>query len=55
MNPANFGHFLPLLAKHSVECILIGGGAGILHGRPKDFESVAMLQRIFEGDLNDEA
>lgn len=30
--PGNFAEILPLLAEHGVECILIGGGAGIAHG-----------------------
>ena len=31
-HPGNFAEILPLLAGHGVECILIGGGAGIAHG-----------------------
>jgi predicted nucleotidyltransferase len=32
MIEANFSTILPLLAKHGVDFILIGGGAGIAHG-----------------------
>jgi predicted nucleotidyltransferase len=32
MSPGNFSYFLPRLAQHDVQFVLIGGGAAIAHG-----------------------
>ncbi len=40
---ANFDQILPLLVKHGVKFILIGGGAAIVHGSARTTEDVDVV------------
>jgi predicted nucleotidyltransferase len=51
MIEANFAELLPLLARHGVKFILIGGGAGIAHGLGRTTYDVDVVYARDEANL----
>ena len=51
MLEANFRDILPLLSKHGVQFILIGGGAGIVHGLTRSTFDVDVVYARDEANL----
>jgi hypothetical protein len=52
MIEANFAELLPLLARHGVKFILIGGGAGIAHGLGRTTYDVDVVYARDEANLD---
>lgn len=51
MTPGNFAYFLPQLAKHRVNFVLIGGGASIAHGLARTTYDVDIIYSRDLGNL----